>query len=119
MERYGNLQEYEDVTIATYEPIYNFLKDVDVVIGCSSTVLYEAIAFSHLPIVYKSDVSIAHLDLKMFQTFCSFEELKVILHEHFAGIRTNEEGPKNEYVWEPEPLKNWDEFIAKWIVQDQ
>jgi hypothetical protein len=108
---YGSLMEIENVIIKTHESIYNIITDADIIVGCSSTVMFEALQFSLKPFVYVNDYSNAHIDYFCFHTFNDVEDLLRQIREE-KYIHEEQDIAKNvDYIWEQHPRECFRKFI--------
>lgn len=117
--RYGDLREHRNVTLETYRSVYDLLGVAAVVIGCYSTVLYEAQAFGHSPLVYANELARAHLDLDQFTVFSDLKGMVTLVAQTLQRDRSlgATSGP-NRHLWADRPVERWRAFLREEIGLD-
>jgi hypothetical protein len=94
ISRYIELNNYSNIHIKTYENIYNLISISDIVIGYTSTSLYEAIAFNKKIFILDNEVIPDDIGTK----FSNHEELINLIYNGKFQKKTNV-----HYYWK----KNW------------
>lgn len=105
-ERYGVLIGCENIYIKTYEPIYDMLSNAKMVVGFTSTVMVEALAYGIKPFVYKTDYSQEIFDGIDFNYFSTLTEFEGMFNETKRKADTN-----TKCYWELESEKRYTEFF--------
>lgn len=108
-DRYSALKN-KNIVIEKEESIYSLLSTSPIVIGCYSTVLYEAKAYGVEPIVFENDLSKMNLDLDLFHTFSNDDELFDLIE---IILSKSESLDNNIDVWSMNTEKNWNRFLKK------
>lgn len=102
-EHYHEFYNIENVQISDSGDIYDLICEVDYVVGCNSTVLYEAIAFSKpvyvygLPNIFRIEIGIE---------FFSVADLYKLIQNH-----NHKQVCNPDYYWELSWQKKYSEFI--------
>lgn len=104
-ERYQDLQKYKNIQIKTYDNIYELISSCDIIIGYSSTTLFEAIAFSNKRIFcVRNDFIPDFIGYK----FSSCEELRDAILDDSYGYSNVD----SSYLWEPDWNRNISDFFG-------
>jgi hypothetical protein len=110
---YGSLMTIENVIIKTYESVYDIMIDVDIVVGCASTVMFEALQFSYRPFVYVNDYSKTNIDYSYFYTFNDVDDLLEQIREGKYIVKKQDIIENVSYIWEQNPKECFQGFINK------
>lgn len=106
-ERYGALLGCENTYIKTYEPIYDLLSSAKIVVGFTSTVMVEALAYGIKPFVYKTNYSEEIFNGIEFNYFSSIKELEEVIKKNDGKTNIN-----TRYYWEFDSEKRYVEFFS-------
>ncbi len=110
-ERFPKTVKIENVLIEPYCPIYSLIARTDIVVGCYSTVLYEALAFGLKPYVLLHPISAAHIDSNLFYKFTDAVDLFDLINTDFKSEQQLTEA-SIESVWGRDSLTKWQSYVA-------
>jgi hypothetical protein len=108
---YGSLARIKNVVIKTYESIYDIITDADILVGCASTVMFEALQFFLKPFVYVNDLSSAHINNSYFSTFNGVDDLLRQIREEKYVVEKKDMIKNIDYIWEQHPQECFQRFI--------
>jgi hypothetical protein len=104
-ERYEELEQYENIKIKTYDNIYELIASNKVIVGYSSTTLFEAIAYRDKRIfVLQNDMIPDIIGFK----FSGYEELNNAILNPDLGHPSADPS----YFWEPDWESKISEFLS-------
>jgi len=107
-ELYRSLYRYSNITINRFDDIYDLISKSNYVVGCASTVIYEAIAFKKPIFILRNKLSKIYIPSLIGYWFDNAEELYELV--------TSDVSPKEpnnvEYYWKPNWKDNYKNFIA-------
>ncbi|MCQ1539628.1 hypothetical protein FTO68_11680 [Methanocalculus taiwanensis] len=107
-ERYEELKKYPNIQIKSYENIYELIASSEIIVGYTSTTLFEALSFKDKRIFIIGNNSIPE---SLGYHFSSFEELRdAILDESYGYPAVNP-----SYFWEID----WERKISAFLNQIQ
>jgi hypothetical protein len=108
---YNSLMEIENVIIKTYESVYDIMIMADIVVGCASTVMFEALQFSLKPFVYVNNRSKENIDNSYFHTFNDVDDLIDQIREEKYLIEKQVINEDMSYIWEQHSKECFKNFI--------
>lgn len=103
--RYEDLKKYHNVQIRTYDDIYELIASSEIIVGYTSTTLFEALAFSGKRLfILDNDLVPDTLGYK----FSSCEELREAILDGESGYPS----APSSYFWEPDWERNISSFLS-------
>ncbi len=107
--RYEMFKEFKNVSFSHAGDIYDLVAGTDYVIGLYSTVLFEAVYFDKMPVVYRNDFSDEFLPAELGLRFGNAEELVNLIRKEGNETRS---AVSRDFFWSAGSIENFRAFLS-------